>query len=674
MRLRIEQGKYLLLLAAAVLSLAGCSGGKKKATSEKSPSLPYVMNREDSVQLEAYASRGERRKVVIIGFDAASWNILTPMIENGRLPNLKRLMDDGAYGDLLSIPFFITPPAWTSMFSGCKPWKTGIYSFGKMDTATREPVPVSSVDVKVPMLWDMTSQAGLRTAVIKVPLTYPARRINGIMVTGFLTPGQILVKKVMTKSPPLKEASASEIEKYSLKSLSPPKKATVKIYESKLDVYVVDRFKEDDDGYDTALLRIHRVQVDSSAMGRIVIPEQVIEVPLDEYTPWMKILVEEDGINMGLVRLGVKMDGATSISITCTPVYWEYIKKGVRYCYPDSLVHAIERRFDRFTPNVPYVVPTIPDHVADDVNYFKFFYGMDDWDLFIFQFQVTDIIQHWDGDGPFTQAVYERIDEFLGEFLRELPPDAIVVIASDHGSRGYEFKVKLNPWLNKLGTIAIDRKGDIDYKNSIAYHMSWGIYINRDELEKRWRAVRDFKPANEEDIYDEFVDFLIEKAKSISYASSRAPLNIEIYRAPKERVQPAPDLVVKGEYADFVVHHDDIFHRGDKIKISPFEHGKKFHHRMKGIFIISGKGIRNGYKTGVKNIYDITPTVLYMMGLPVAGYFDGKVMEDIFEPDFLAQHPVGRIRTYNIAGASDKVREFEQEKLEEKLRAIGYVQ
>jgi len=304
----------------------------------------------------------------------------------------------------------------------------------------------------------------------------------------------------------------------------------------------------------------------------------------------------------------------------------------------------------------------------------KFFFNYDDWDLFIYQFQVTDIIQHWDGDGPYTQDVFRRIDKLLGEFVRMLPEDAVLIMASDHGSREYSNRINLNTWLDHMGLIAKDLKGNLDSRNSIAYHMDWGIYINKSELKARWSAVRGFKPESEETVYDNFLDYLIAQAKAITATRMIEPLVIKMWRSPAVSVGPAPDLVVAAEYREYAVEPNDLFQMGQNLIDSAFKKGKKFHHRRTGMFIAMGKGIKKGYKAEMQDIFDITPTVLYLLGLPQADYFDGKVMESIFEEDFLAENLRQHIASYSMPVNKAKKKDLNREKLEEKLRAIGYVQ
>jgi len=125
-------------------------------------------------------------KIVIIGIDGADWRLIKPWIGDGCLKYLSEILNEGVQGTLMStIPPF-TLPAWTSIFTGVNPGKHGI-----TDMVIRigdEIKPAVSRYRKVPLLWRLLGYAGLKSIVLNDPVTYPPEPINGIMVTGFLTP------------------------------------------------------------------------------------------------------------------------------------------------------------------------------------------------------------------------------------------------------------------------------------------------------------------------------------------------------------------------------------------------------------------------------------------------------------------------------------------------------
>jgi predicted AlkP superfamily phosphohydrolase/phosphomutase len=113
-----------------------------------------------------------KRQVFVLGLDGATLGLLN----RETLPNIKALIDNGVSGELVSRPA-VTPIAWTSMVTGVNPGRHGIFGFRKGQRL------INSRDKKAKELWDY-----LRSIVINVPMTYPARPIDGVMITGMMTP------------------------------------------------------------------------------------------------------------------------------------------------------------------------------------------------------------------------------------------------------------------------------------------------------------------------------------------------------------------------------------------------------------------------------------------------------------------------------------------------------
>ncbi len=128
------------------------------------------------------------RKLLVVGLDGATWDLIGPWAESGELPLFKKLMAEGAWGPLRSVTPNLTPPGWTTAFTGVNPGKHGIFDFFTMDPGAENPRVISSVDRKAPALWEILGQAGRRVGVFNVPTTYPADVVPGFFITGMGTP------------------------------------------------------------------------------------------------------------------------------------------------------------------------------------------------------------------------------------------------------------------------------------------------------------------------------------------------------------------------------------------------------------------------------------------------------------------------------------------------------
>ncbi len=126
-------------------------------------------------------------KVLLIGIDGGTWVILQPIMEKGYMPNLKSLVDGGAWGILKSTIPPLTAPAWTTFMTGLDPGRHGIVEFNNYDGAYGTYF-VTNASIKQKTIWELASEMGLRVISVNVPLTYPPFPVRGFMVTGMLTP------------------------------------------------------------------------------------------------------------------------------------------------------------------------------------------------------------------------------------------------------------------------------------------------------------------------------------------------------------------------------------------------------------------------------------------------------------------------------------------------------
>jgi predicted AlkP superfamily phosphohydrolase/phosphomutase len=125
-------------------------------------------------------------KVILVGIDGASWTVLAPLLSRGELPNLGRLVSKSVVGVLQSTVPALSPPAWTSMFTGVNPGKHGIVDF--LLHEGDEFVTCYSRFRMCDSIWRIVSSLGRKCIVINDPVTYPPEEVNGIMTTGMMTP------------------------------------------------------------------------------------------------------------------------------------------------------------------------------------------------------------------------------------------------------------------------------------------------------------------------------------------------------------------------------------------------------------------------------------------------------------------------------------------------------
>ena len=130
-------------------------------------------------------------KVLIIGLDGATPDLVERWVAENKLPYLKQVMQNGVYGTLKSTYPPISPAAWTTFATGYNPGKHGTYDFRDYDPRRYSCFADTIVDSNAfagKSIWDIVGAAGQKVGVITVPVTYPAWRVNGFMVSGYPTP------------------------------------------------------------------------------------------------------------------------------------------------------------------------------------------------------------------------------------------------------------------------------------------------------------------------------------------------------------------------------------------------------------------------------------------------------------------------------------------------------
>lgn len=127
-------------------------------------------------------------KTVIIGLDGATFDIIKPLAAAGRMPVLARLMCEGTHAPLRSTTLPNSFPGWASCTTGTSEGMHGIFSPFIKNAGDYSVRAMSGRDILTRHVWDFLTEQGGRSIVLNVPTTYPPEPLNGVMVTGMLTP------------------------------------------------------------------------------------------------------------------------------------------------------------------------------------------------------------------------------------------------------------------------------------------------------------------------------------------------------------------------------------------------------------------------------------------------------------------------------------------------------
>ncbi len=125
-------------------------------------------------------------KILVLGLDCAAPELLFGYDD---LPNIRRLMEIGAYGRLESVVPPITVPAWMCMATSQDPGSLGIYGFrNRVDHSYSGLGIATARSITEPAIWDHLAREGKQSIIVGVPPGYPPRKLNGVSVSCFLTP------------------------------------------------------------------------------------------------------------------------------------------------------------------------------------------------------------------------------------------------------------------------------------------------------------------------------------------------------------------------------------------------------------------------------------------------------------------------------------------------------
>lgn len=161
-----------------------CSSAKKEQPTEKDKTSIKAQSKAAEKPAKAAAPfKKVDRPVLFIGVDSLSWDLIDPLMEVGRLPNFKKLVENGARAPLKTLMPTNSPLIWTSIATGVSPSKHGITDFTFKAPGTDETLLPTSNMRRVQALWNMASDRGYNVGVVGWWATYPAERVNGFIVS-----------------------------------------------------------------------------------------------------------------------------------------------------------------------------------------------------------------------------------------------------------------------------------------------------------------------------------------------------------------------------------------------------------------------------------------------------------------------------------------------------------
>ncbi|HLA80461.1 MAG TPA: alkaline phosphatase family protein, partial [Thermoleophilia bacterium] len=128
------------------------------------------------------------RRVIVIALDGTPYTFACRMMTDGTMPNFARLLREGSLARMRSSHPDVSGVAWSSFMTGTNPGKHGIFGFIDRRPYSYQTYIPTAQNLQCETLWDMLSRHGRRVCAIGVPMSYPPKPVNGVLVGCFLSP------------------------------------------------------------------------------------------------------------------------------------------------------------------------------------------------------------------------------------------------------------------------------------------------------------------------------------------------------------------------------------------------------------------------------------------------------------------------------------------------------
>lgn len=121
------------------------------------------------------------KRLLLIGVEAADWNLLHPLMDEGLMPHLNRIVESGASGRLLCAAPLIGSAQWTSLATGKRPWQHGVCHSRELTEDRKNLSPVTAASRRSPAIWEMLAAREKQCVVVGWPGTH-GEKFNGVTV------------------------------------------------------------------------------------------------------------------------------------------------------------------------------------------------------------------------------------------------------------------------------------------------------------------------------------------------------------------------------------------------------------------------------------------------------------------------------------------------------------
>jgi len=638
--------------------------------------------------------KGKVKKVIILGLDGLDPEICDRMIAKGDMPHFAQLASDGVFRRLgTSIPA-MSPVAWSSFSTGVDASRHGIFDFLTRDPRTYLPILSSSSvtagnkflnlgKLRIPLnkgkvnflrksksFWKVLSEYGIFSTVLRVPITFPPEKFNGVMLSGMCVPdlrGTMGSFTYFTESGgednkiggtviPLQKNGGMLTADLPGPS-SPLGTGTLKL---PLTITRVDTI-EDLKKLKGADFKKAKKKGFTAPGAEITIGEEKIYIKEKEYSDWIPLTFKAaPGIKLGgIARFYItKMDG--NFGLYVSPIHIDPEKPAMPVSSPPFYSIYLAKKFGSYgTLGLAEDTWAVNEGVLDEKAFLGQAYlfhreretmwleslekqkdGMvccvfdlsDRLQHMFFRYldethaanKNRDVVEHQEA----LYEMYREMDRLLAKTLKHVDKDTALFVISDHGFKSFRTGVDLNAWLKENGLLYLKEDADpnadyllgVDWSRTKAYAIGLGgIFINKTDRER--------KGIVSGDDYTKVKDEIKQKLISLQNPSSGEKAVRRIFDVEKDFTGPyrnqGPDLIVgftpgyrvswdcaKGKVNDTVIEDNIKSWSGDHC-MDP--------ESVPGILFSNLK-----IEEEKPRLMDIGPTVLHLFGVETPKYMTGR--------------------------------------------------
>jgi predicted AlkP superfamily phosphohydrolase/phosphomutase len=554
-------------------------------------------------------------KVLIIGLDGATPELVDRWVQEDKLPYLKQIMQCGAYGKLRSVYPPISPAAWTTFATGYNPGKHGIYDFRDYDNTRYSCFADTIVDSKAfagKSIWDLVGAAGRKVGVVTVPVTYPAWKVNGFMISGYPTPD---TGKSYTYPPELAKTIPSLVgDAAFFKSAKP-----------------------------------HLLVKEMKRLMHLCADVSIAEMKKDDYALFIMVVGATDRAHHD---------------------WWKYIDPE----HPAYDQHEAEKYGDLIQEvyqDADACVGKFLEAVDDDTTVIvmsdhgggahpKYYLHTNAWlrSLTLLKANQKPAKKNGGLKDAFKQFYRTRIRRFryLEKVYRSLPKG-------------------LKKMATNLDSQTMMNLDDVDWKHTKAYRFPMYPPVEGIMLNVAGRQPQGCVQPGEE--YEALRTRILEEVRTLRHPHTGEPIVLEAYRREElyhgERLEAAPDLILVTQdcYKGGTGLNDLV----SNVPLEVLSHLSGVH-RMDGIILAQGPHVRHNACIDRAGIIDVAPTVMYALGMPIPSDMDGKPLTDIFEETYTNETVASFTDERKVEDVADDTygySEEEEESVRLKLEALGYL-